>query len=421
MFSYHNTMEFAQQMDAQDNLKDFRKRFIIPQHNGSTVVYFCGNSLGLQPGTTRAYINQELDDWAALGVEGHFRAKYAWFPYHNFLRESTSRLVGALPSEVVIMNQLTVNLHLMLVSFYVPTAERYKIIIEANAFPSDRYAVQSHAFLHGFEKDDAIIELTPRSGEYILRAEDILKAIAENEESLALVILGGVNYYSGQLFNMKEITLAAHKAGAYCGFDLAHAAGNVMLDLHKWNVDFAVWCSYKYLNSSPGGVAGCFVHQHHGSNFNLPRLAGWWGNNPDTRFEMPHDFIPTEGADGWQLSNAPIMAMACLRASMDIYEEATMLRLTAKSKLLTGYLEFIIDDVIQKLNLSNKVSIITPRDENERGSQLSLIIKKNGKKVYQYLADNGVIVDWREPEVLRMAPVPLYNSFEDVYRLWCAF
>lgn len=409
-------MEFALQMDAQDDLKDFRKRFIIPQHNGNPAVYFCGNSLGLQPATARAYINQELDDWANLGVEGHFKAKNAWFPYHNFLRESTARLVGALPSEVVVMNQLTVNLHLMLVSFYVPTAQRYKIIIEANAFPSDRYAVQSHAFLHGFEKNDAIVELSARPGEYTLRTEDILKAIADNEESLALVMLGGVNYYSGQLFNMKEITLAAHKAGAYCGFDLAHAAGNVILDLHKWNVDFAVWCSYKYLNSSPGGVSGCFVHQHHGDNFNLPRLAGWWGNNPDTRFEMPHDFIPAQGADGWQLSNAPIMAMACLRASMDIYDEATMPRLAAKSKLLTGYLEFIIDDVIQKLNLTNKVLIITPRDEQERGCQLSLIIKKNGKKVFQHLTENGVIVDWREPEVLRMAPVPLYNSFTDVYR-----
>ena len=416
MLPYHNTLINAQTADAEDPLKQYRSRFLFPKHNGKDCIYFCGNSLGLQPTHTQDYIKEELDAWAQYGVEGHFKAKHAWFPYHEFLRETTARLVGALPSEVVVMNQLTVNLHLMLTSFYRPTGTRFKIIYEDDAFPSDKYALQSHAFIHGFEKDDALVPLRPRSGEYCLRHEDIIKAIEECDDQLALVMLGGVNYYTGQLFDMREITLAAHRVGARCGFDLAHAAGNVVLDLHKWNVDFAVWCSYKYLNAGPGGVAGCFIHQHHGADFSIPRLAGWWGNNPDTRFEMPEQFVPAEGADGWQLSNAPIMAMACLRASMDIFDEPGMVALRQKSKLLTGFAEFIIDDIVQKNGLQNKLKIITPSDTKQRGCQLSIILNKDGKKIHRHLTDQGIITDWREPEVLRLAPVPLYNSFEDVYQ-----
>ncbi len=416
MLPYHNTLINAQTADAEDPLKQYRSRFLFPKHNGKDCIYFCGNSLGLQPTHTKDYIKEELDAWAQYGVEGHFKAKHAWFPYHEFLRKTTARLVGALPSEVVVMNQLTVNLHLMLTSFYRPTGTRFKIIYEDDAFPSDKYALQSHAFMHGFEKDDALVPLRPRSGEYCLRHEDIIKAIEECDDQLALVMLGGVNYYTGQLFDIREITLAAHRVGARCGFDLAHAAGNVVLDLHKWNVDFAVWCSYKYLNAGPGGVAGCFVHQHHGADFSIPRLAGWWGNNPDTRFEMPEQFVPAEGADGWQLSNAPIMAMACLRASMDIFDEPGMVALRQKSKLLTGFAEFIIDDIVQKNGLQNKLKIITPSDTKQRGCQLSIILNKDGKKIHRHLTDQGIITDWREPEVLRLAPVPLYNSFEDVYQ-----
>nr|MBK9650301.1 kynureninase [Bacteroidota bacterium] len=416
MLPYHNTLINAQTADAEDPLKQYRSRFLFPKHNGKDCIYFCGNSLGLQPTHTKDYIKEELDAWAQYGVEGHFKAKHAWFPYHEFLRETTARLVGALPSEVVVMNQLTVNLHLMLTSFYRPTGTRFKIIYEDDAFPSDKYALQSHAYIHGFEKDDALVPLRPRSGEYCLRHEDIIKAIEECDDQLALVMLGGVNYYTGQLFDMREITLAAHRVGARCGFDLAHAAGNVVLDLHKWNVDFAVWCSYKYLNAGPGGVAGCFVHQHHGADFSIPRLAGWWGNNPDTRFEMPEQFVPAEGADGWQLSNAPIMSMACLRASMDIFDEPGMVALRQKSKLLTGFAEFIIDDIVQKNGLQNKLKIITPSDTKQRGCQLSIILNKDGKKIHRHLTEQGIITDWREPEVLRLAPVPLYNSFEDVYQ-----
>ncbi len=414
--SFHNNLSYAQQLDAQDELKDFRNRYYLPQHNGKDVIYYTGNSLGLQPKSTAEYLMQELKDWAELGVEGHVKAKHPWLPYHEFLRDAVARIVGALPSEVVLMNQLTVNLHLMLTSFYQPTAERFKIIFETNPFPSDRYALASHAFLHGFEVDDVLIELQPRSGELTLRTEDILKAIEENSDELALVMIGGVNYYTGQAFDMEAITLAAHKAGSKCGFDLAHAAGNIKLNLHKWNVDFAVWCSYKYLNSGPGGVSGCFVHQHHAENFELPRLAGWWGNDPATRFEMGKDFIPKEGADGWQLSNAPIMSMACHRAALDLFEEAGMERLLAKSKLLTDYLEFVIDDVLQKNNKQSLIEMITPRDSKQRGCQLSLRVTKNGKKIHKALTDNGVIADWREPDVIRVAPVPMYNTFEDAYR-----
>ncbi len=413
--NFKNSLEFAKQCDTEDTLKNFREQFHLPLHNGKPALYFTGNSLGLQPKKTAEYVNQELKDWAELGVEGHFKKDTGWFGYHELLRDSTARLVGALPHEVVVMNQLTVNLHLLMVTFYRPTKQRYKIICEANAFPSDRYALQSQVQVHGYKAADAIIELKPREGEYLLREEDILKAVADCGEELAVLMMGGLNYYSGQIFNMQTIAKAVHDVGAMCGFDLAHAAGNIKLNLHDWNIDFACWCSYKYLNAGPGGVAGVYIHEQHAKNKSLPRFAGWWGNNPDNRFQMLHDFDPVESADAWQLSNAPILPMAALRASMEIYDKAGMDALTKKSLLLTGYLQFIIKDVLEKKNKPTFINIITPFDTQQQGCQLSLIVKENGKKVFDKLTTAGVIADWREPDVLRMAPVPLYNSFQDVY------
>ncbi len=411
-----NSLEFARQCDANDALKDFREQFYFPQHNDKNTLYFTGNSLGLQPKKTSEYVNQELKDWASLGVEGHFKKDTGWFGYHELLRESTARLVGALPHEVVVMNQLTVNLHLLLVTFYRPTKQRYKIICEAGAFPSDRYALQSQVKFHGFNAADALIELKPRAGEYLLREEDILKAIKDCGDELAVLMMGGLNYYSGQVFDMQTIAKAVHDVGAYAGFDLAHAAGNIKLNLHDWNLDFACWCSYKYLNTGPGGVAGVFIHEQHATNKALPRFAGWWGNDPETRFQMLHDFDPVASADAWQLSNAPILPMAALRASMEIFDKAGMDALTKKSLMLTGFLQFVIQDILEKKNNQSLIDIITPFDKQQQGCQLSLIIKQKGKKVFDTLTESGVIADWREPDVLRIAPVPLYNSFEDVYR-----
>lgn len=410
-----NSLEFAKQCDANDDLKDFREQFYFPQHHGKNTLYFTGNSLGLQPKKTSEYVNQELKDWADLGVEGHFKKDTGWFGYHELLRESTARLVGALPHEVVVMNQLTVNLHLLMVTFYRPTKQRYKIICEEGAFPSDRYALQSQVKFHGFNAEDALIELKPRAGEYLLREEDILKAIKDCGDELAVLMMGGLNYYSGQVFDMQTIAKAVHDVGAYAGFDLAHAAGNIQLNLHAWNLDFACWCSYKYLNAGPGGVAGVFIHEQHATNKALPRFAGWWGNNPETRFQMLHDFDPVASADAWQLSNAPILPMAALRASMEIFDKAGMDALTKKSLMLTGFLQFVIQDILEKKNNQSLIDIITPFDKQQQGCQLSLIIKQNGKKVFDILTESGVIADWREPDVLRIAPVPLYNSFEDVY------
>ena len=372
--------------------------------------------MGLQPKKTSEYVNQELKDWADLGVEGHFKKDTGWFGYHELLRASTARLVGALPHEVVVMNQLTVNLHLLMVTFYRPTKQRYKIICEEGAFPSDRYALQSQVKFHGFNAEDALIELKPRAGEYLLREEDILKAIKDCGDELAVLMMGGLNYYSGQVFDMQTIAKAVHDVGAYAGFDLAHAAGNIQLNLHAWNLDFACWCSYKYLNAGPGGVAGVFIHEQHATNKALPRFAGWWGNDPETRFQMLHDFDPVESADAWQLSNAPILPMAALRASMEIFDKAGMDALTKKSLMLTGFLQFVIQDTLEKKNNQSLIDIITPFDKQQQGCQLSLIIKQKGKKVFDILTESGVIADWREPDVLRIAPVPLYNSFEDVYR-----
>ncbi|CAN5183713.1 kynureninase [soil metagenome] len=413
IMNYENTLAFAKQQDAADPLKKYREQFYIPQAKGEDVIYFTGNSLGLQPKTTRDYILAELDDWAKFGVEGHFHAKHPWFAYHEFLNEKSAKIVGAKPIEVVIMNQLTANVHFLFVSFYQPKAERYKIIMEQKAFPSDQYAVESQVRFHGYDPADAIIEIGPRAGEHNVRTEDILDAIEKNKNELALVFIGGVNYYSGQVFDMETITAAAHKAGAYAGFDLAHGAGNLELKLHEWNLDFACWCSYKYLNSGPGSVGGVFVHEKHAKS-NLPRFAGWWGHDKSSRFKMEKGFIPIKGAEGWQLSNAPVFSMAAHLAALDIFEEVGMKALNEKTKKLSGYLEFIIDEISEANN--NCLEIITPRDWKQRGCQLSVVAHGYGRALFDKLMADGVMPDWREPNVIRMAPVPLYNSFEDVWR-----
>jgi kynureninase len=413
--TFENTPEFAAGMDKADALATYRQQFYIPQHNGSDVLYFTGNSLGLQPKTARAAVEQEFADWEKYGVEGHFLGKNPWFKYHHFLTENAAKVVGAMPKEVVIMNNLTVNLHLMMVSFYRPQGKRNKIVMEAGAFPSDQYAMETQVRFHGLNPDDAIIELTPREGEYTLRTEDILKVIEDNADSIATVMMGGVNYYTGQAFDMQAIAQAAHKAGAMCGFDLAHAAGNLHLKLHDWDIDFAVWCSYKYLNSGPGGTSGVFVHERHCNNPELVRFAGWWGHDEESRFLMKKGFVPMEGAQGWQLSNAQVFPMAIHKASLEIFAAAGIENLRAKSEPLTAYLEFILDG----LTASGKHSftIITPRTAKDRGCQLSVLVKDNGRKLFDYLTENGVIADWREPNVIRMAPVPLYNSYTDIYKL----
>lgn len=409
---FKNDLAFAKELDKNDKLGKYRERFFFPQHNGHDVVYFTGNSLGLQPKTTRDYIQQELNDWAKFGVEGHFLAKNPWLSYHELLTDKMAKIVGAKPEETVMMNQLTVNLHLLMVSFYRPTKQRYKILCEAKAFPSDQYALQSQVQFHGYDIKDALIEVAPREGEYHIREEDIFSAIEKNKDSLALVMIGGVNYFTGQVFNMKAITEAGHKAGAFVGFDLAHAAGNLKLQLHDWNVDFAAWCSYKYLNSGPGSVAGAFVHEKHLKNTSLPMFAGWWGHDKKTRFLMDSTFIPMQTAERWQLSNAPVFSMAACRASIDIFDEVGMDALVEKSKNLVAYLEFIVNDINTQKN--NCLQIITPKEN--RGCQLSIVAHGHGKKLYSSLIENGVIPDWREPNVIRCAAVPLYNSFEDLYR-----
>ncbi len=415
--NYQYTLDFAQEADRQDVLKEFRKRFLFPQHEGKDVLYFTGNSLGLQPASVRDHILQELDDWARYGVEGHFEARRPWFSYHEILTESSARLVGALPIEVVCMNQLTVNLQLLMVSFYRPTAQRYRIICEAKAFPSDQYALESLVRVAGLDPAQVIVEVAPREGEYLIRTEDLLEAIDQHKDSLAMVMIGGVNYYSGQLFDMARITEATHKAGAIAGWDLAHAAGNVPLKLHDWNVDFAVWCSYKYLNSGPGSVAGAFVHERH-AHSNLPRLAGWWGHDKKTRFLTNKAFNPLPGAEGWQLSNAPVFSMAAHKASLEIFDEAGIDRLHEKSRKLTGYLEFVIRDINRRLSgtANAPLEIITPAAPEERGAQLSLVAQGQGRSLFDKLTAEGVVADWRDPNVIRVAPVPLYNRFEDIFR-----
>jgi kynureninase len=411
---YQNSLAFAKELDEKDSLKLFKKKFYIPQHNGKDSIYFIGNSLGLQPKTVSQYVQQELDDWAKLGVEGHFHAKNPWMPYHEIFPTQLSKIVGCLPQEVVVMNSLTVNLHLLMVTFYRPTKQRYKIICEAKAFPSDQYAFESQVKYHGFDPTDAIVEVKPRNGEHAIRAEDILSTIKQYGNQTAIVLFGGVNYYTGQFFNIKAITDAAHEAGVYAGFDLAHAAGNVKLHLHDWNADFACWCSYKYLNSGPGGVAGVYIHERHAVNKDLPRFAGWWGYTKETRFKMEKGFEAIPTAEGWQISNAPILSMAAHKASLDIFEEAGIDKLHKKGKNLSGYLHYILNDINSRQK-EKVIEIITPYDEKERGCQVSMLMLKKGEEIFNELSKQGVIADWREPNVIRAAPVPLYNTFEDVW------
>lgn len=417
---YENTLEFAQKQDAADDLKNYREKFYFPRMHGREVVYFTGNSLGLQPKATQDYVLNELEDWATFGVEGHFHARNPWLSYHEKFAAPVAKIVGALPDEVVVMNQLTVNLHLMMVSFYKPTKERYKILCEAKAFSSDQYAIESQVKHHGYTPTEAIIEVAPRAGEHCIRHEDIIEAIEKNKDSIALILIGGVNYYTGQVFDMKNITAAGHKAGAVVGFDLAHGAGNLKLQLHDWDVDFACWCTYKYLNSGPGSVGGVFVHQKNLNIQNMDRFAGWWGHNKESRFKMQKGFDPMPTAEAWQLSNAPVLSMSAHKASVDIFNEVGMDALVAKAEKLTGYLEYIVDDI----NVDQKTSsgqdgfleIITPRDKKQRGCQISIVAHGRGKALFNKLTEAGVISDWREPNVIRCAPVPLYNSFEDVFR-----
>ena len=412
---YAYSLEYAQKMDLQDPLRKYRDEFFIPQHEGKDSIYFTGNSLGLQPKKAEQALKQELEDWAKYGVEGHFDAKNPWFSYHEMFAPMMANLVGAKPSEVVAMNGLTTNLHLMMVSFYQPKGERYKILCEKKAFPSDQYAIESQVRFHGYNPTDAVIEIGPRDGKHTIDHEDIYKAIEEHGSEIALIMIGGVNYYTGQVFDMESITKAGHAAGITVGFDLAHGAGNIPMKLHDWGVDFACWCSYKYLNSGPGSVSGVFVHERHGNNPNLPRFAGWWGYDKSTRFKMEPGFVPMQGAEGWQLSNAPVFAMAIHKVSLDMFEEVGMAALRSKTEKLTGYLEFIIDEISNSFDNCD-FEIITPRDMNQRGCQLSILAHGQGKAMFDALTKEGVIADWREPNVIRIAPVPMYNNFEDIYR-----
>lgn len=413
--NYQNTPEFAKSLDEKDPLKHFREMFYIPLMFGKDCIYFTGNSLGLQTKRTQDYVVDELEDWASLGVEGHLHARNPWLPYHEIFPRQLSKIIGCLPQELVVMNSLTVNLHLLLVSFYRPTTQRYKIICEAKAFPSDQYAFETQAKYHGFDPADAVIEVSPREGEHAIRTEDILSTIKQHGETVAVVLFSGVNYYTGQLFDMKAITEAAHSVGAYAGFDLAHAAGNVELHMHDWDADFACWCSYKYLNSGPGAVGGVYIHEKHVANKDLPRFAGWWGYTKETRFQMEKGFEAIPTAEGWQLSNAPVLSMAAHKASLDVFEEAGMDKLHTKRKLLSDYLLFIIDSCNSQFD-EKIIKVITPRNENERGCQVSMLMLKKGKEIFNELTKQGVLADWREPNVIRIAPVPLYNSFEDVWK-----
>lgn len=411
MTRFDLSQEGARELDSCDPLAGFRNRFVIPRRDdGQQLVYLCGNSLGLQPKQTKEYVDTELLSWAIRGVNGHFEGPNPWFAYHEFCTEAASHIVGAESHEVVMMNALTVNLHLLMTSFYRPTRERYRIVIEGGAFPSDRYAVASQAQAHGFDPDDAVVELQPRDGESLLREEDIEAWLETNGESVALVMFSGVNYYTGQYFDLERITRAGHRAGARVGFDLAHAAGNVELKLHEWGPDFAVWCSYKYLNSGPGGVAGAFVHERHADDSGLVRYAGWWGNDPDERFKMPDKFVPQRGAEGWQLSNAPVLPMAAFRASGDMFLEATMPALRKKSEALTAFLVALLNELP-----SGFVEWITPSEPARRGCQVSLRTTV-AKHLQTELEAAGIVGDFRPPDVVRIAPVPMYNTFDDVWR-----
>jgi kynureninase len=416
---YEASLSFAQTLDNQDPLGAFREEFFFPQHQGRNCLYFTGNSLGLQPKRARVMLEKEMKAWEERAVEGHFTGEKPWMHYHKFSKRALAQLTGAKEEEVVSMGNLTANLHLMLVSFYRPSPQRFKIITEAGAFPSDQYALETQLRFHGLSPEQALVELSPRDGESTLRTEDIINAIETHGSELALVMLSGVQYYTGQFFDIQKITTAAHSQGALAGFDLAHALGNVPLNLHQHGVDFAVWCSYKYLNSGPGGVSGIFVHERHGHSPEIPRFGGWWGHNEDERFLMKKGFKPMPGADGWQLSNVNILSTAVHLASLTLFEDAGMPALRAKSIQLTGYLEFLLKQLQQ--DYPGCLHILTPSRPEERGCQLSLYIPTQGKAIFDYLTSAGVMADWREPNVIRVAPVPLYNSFEDVFRfseLW---
>ncbi|HZH68972.1 MAG TPA: kynureninase [Flavobacteriaceae bacterium] len=408
---YESTLTFAKEQDRLDPLKRFREKFHIPKDaNGNDIVYLCGNSLGLQPKNTHKYLQEELDDWAQFGVEGHTEAKHPWMPYHEFLTNSMAKIVGAKPREVVMMNTLTTNLHLLMVSFYRPTKTKYKILIESDAFPSDKYAVESQLDFHGFDPKEGLVQWKPRKGEDLCRFEDFEEIMKTQGDEIALILIGTTNYYTGQSFPIKKITELGHKYNCIVGFDLAHGAGNIQPNLHDNGPDFAVWCSYKYLNSGPGSLGGLFVHERHANSPKLKRFTGWWGHNKKTRFNMRQEFDVLPGAEGWQLSNPPILSMAAIRASLDIFEEAGMENIITKQRKLTGYLEFLLNDM-----QNDRISIITPSNPDERGCQLSLAVKNADRSLHDKLTQAGVISDWREPDVIRVAPAPLYNSFEDVF------
>ena len=412
--TFQNTREFAQSLDAQDELRKYRDEFHFPHVNGKQVIYFTGNSLGLQPKRTKTYVDEVMNDWANLAVEGHFYSDKPWWDYQERFAVPLSDIVGAKPTEVGVMNTLTVNLHLLMVSFYNPTPQKYKIICEEKAFPSDQYMFQSQVKFHGYDPKDAIVEIKRREGEANIRLEDILAKIEEVGNELALVLIGGVNYYTGQVFDMKTITATGQKHGAYVGWDLAHAAGNIKLDLHDWNVDFAAWCSYKYMNSGPGNASGFFVHEKHHNDKELKRFAGWYGHNKERRFKMEPDFDPVHGADGWQISNLPILSLAPYLASVEMFAEVGMDKLIAKRNLITSYLEFILHEIDKELEGAD-FEILTPSNQEERGCQLSVYLHGQGRELFDRLMKNGVITDWREPNVIRLAPAPFYCSFEDMY------
>lgn len=409
--TFENTLDFAKKMDASDPLASYRSEFIFPQHEGNPVIYFTGNSLGLQPKRSSAYVNEIMTDWAKLGVEGHFEADKPWWDYHERLAAPLAKIVGAREEEVTVMNTLTVNLHLLMVSFYRPEKGRYKILCEEKAFPSDQYMLKSQARFHGYDPETALVEVQKRPGEHHWHTRDFLDAIEEHKDELALVLLGGVNYYNGQVLDMEAITAKAKACGVMIGWDLAHAAGNVELKLHDWDVDFAAWCSYKYMNSGPGNLSGVFINKRYLDRKDIPRFEGWWGTKKETRFLMKPEFEPMANAEAWQLSNAPVMAMAPYLASLTMFEEVGMEALRAKSKKLTAYLEFILKTV--EGEVEGSFEIITPED---RGCQLSVFLHGHGRALFDFLMSKGVLPDWREPNVIRLAPVPFYNSFEDMYR-----
>ena len=413
MFGFEPHLEYALNRDQKDALRPYREAFHIPKDNkGNDWIYFTGNSLGLQPKTTKAVVEQELKDWANLGVKGHFQAKNPWMPYHEYLTQSMAKIMGAKPIEVVVMNTLTANLHFLMASFYSPTKKRPKILIESDAFPSDRYAVQTQLEFHGYDPKDCLIEWSPRAGETLLHIEDLESLLEKQGAEIALLLIGGVNYYTGQYLDLKKIAELGHAKGCKVGIDLAHGAGNIQPDLHASGVDFAAWCTYKYLNSGPGSLGGVFVHQRYAHDKNLKRFAGWWSQNKTTRFDMRQALDISPGAEGWQVSNPPILSMAAIKASLDLFNEVGMEALREKSIQLTGYLEYLINE------LNNPdIEVITPKDPNQRGCQLSIRVKNTDKTLHEKLTEMHVITDWREPDVIRCAPVPFYNSFEDVYRM----